>query len=171
VLAFKTQLFCLAFIFLRASLPRLRFDQLTQLCWQYLFPLVFTLALLATALPYAVTLHGLGLPFEGQGWRLWEPEYFPLCDEEKKICGNPRGIYAQLGLITLQTDPLVAVPLDQVAHWDAEPLFLPEEAQKQMEAAAAHVAKTSVLPHHEMPQLAGSPSAPRSRVPGPRGKP
>jgi len=115
VLAFKTQLFCLAFIFLRASLPRLRFDQLTQLCWQYLFPLVFTLALLATALPYAVTLHGLGLPFEGQGWRLWEPEYFPVCDKESNICGNPL-TFRMGGLVVLDSDPLIAVPEDQLSH-------------------------------------------------------
>lgn len=32
IVAFKVQIFCTLFIFIRASLPRKRFDQLIQLC-------------------------------------------------------------------------------------------------------------------------------------------
>lgn len=41
----KGLLLCLVFVFVRASLPRQRFDQLIALCWKYLFPLSLTLVL------------------------------------------------------------------------------------------------------------------------------
>jgi NADH:ubiquinone oxidoreductase subunit H len=56
LLALKVQLICLAFIAVRASLPRKRFDQLVLLCWKYLFPLVLALVLALVALTQGVTL-------------------------------------------------------------------------------------------------------------------
>lgn len=56
LLALKVQLVCAAFIGVRASLPRKRFDQLVLLCWKYLFPLVLALVLSLVALTQATTL-------------------------------------------------------------------------------------------------------------------
>lgn len=50
------QLICAAFIGVRASLPRKRFDQLVLLCWKYLFPLVLALVLALVSLTQATTL-------------------------------------------------------------------------------------------------------------------
>lgn len=61
LLALKIQLGCVAFVFIRAALPRLRFDQLLSLCWRYLFPLVLATALLALALHHSATLAALAL--------------------------------------------------------------------------------------------------------------
>jgi NADH-quinone oxidoreductase subunit H len=61
VLCLKIQVGCAAFIFLRAALPRLRFDQLLALAWKYLFPLVLSLALLALALHHSATLAALAV--------------------------------------------------------------------------------------------------------------
>lgn len=41
----KIVLLCVSFVVLRAALPRMRFDQLTLLCWKYCFPLAFVLIL------------------------------------------------------------------------------------------------------------------------------
>lgn len=62
LLALKVQLICAAFIGVRASLPRKRFDQLVLLCWKYLFPLVLALVLALVGLTQAVTLALLPLP-------------------------------------------------------------------------------------------------------------
>lgn len=48
--ALRALLLCLVFVFVRASLPRQRFDQLIALCWKYLFPLSLTLVLWSLAL-------------------------------------------------------------------------------------------------------------------------
>lgn len=59
VVALKVQLACAAFILVRAALPRHRFDQLIQLCWKYLFPLVLALVLAVVALQYSALLGAL----------------------------------------------------------------------------------------------------------------
>lgn len=116
-LALKVQLTCLAFIFVRASLPRLRFDQLTALCWKYLFPLVFTLALLCTALPYAVTLYWLGQPHPAVDY--WHPFYVVSCTPDphspEKICGSP-SYFRSCGL-QLIGELEVAVRPEDAPHW------------------------------------------------------
>jgi NADH-ubiquinone oxidoreductase chain 1 len=38
ILGLKTSFFCFVFVWIRATLPRLRFDQLSELCWEGLLP-------------------------------------------------------------------------------------------------------------------------------------
>ena len=40
IIALKTSVFCFAFVWFRASLPRLRYDQLIMTCWLILLPIV-----------------------------------------------------------------------------------------------------------------------------------
>lgn len=44
-LGLKTCVFCFLFVLVRATLPRLRFDQLMTLCWHHLLPLAVGLVL------------------------------------------------------------------------------------------------------------------------------
>lgn len=46
VLGLKTCVFCFLFILVRATLPRLRYDQLIDLCWLQLLPLAVALIIL-----------------------------------------------------------------------------------------------------------------------------
>src|SRR4029079_18814244 len=59
VLVLKIQLVCAAFILVRAALPRHRFDQLIQLCWKYLFPLVLGLVVVVVGVQYSALLWSL----------------------------------------------------------------------------------------------------------------
>ena len=43
ILGFKTCIFCFLFVLIRATLPRLRYDQLIDLCWIYLLPICVAL--------------------------------------------------------------------------------------------------------------------------------
>ena len=45
-LGLKTSLFCFLFVLVRATLPRLRYDQLIKLCWLHLLPISVGLVLL-----------------------------------------------------------------------------------------------------------------------------
>lgn len=74
VLALKVQLLCVAFITMRAGLPRLRFDQLTNLCWKYLFPLALSGSLLVMGLHYGFTLYYLAQETRTFGL-YWLPHY------------------------------------------------------------------------------------------------
>jgi NADH-ubiquinone oxidoreductase chain 1 len=50
ILALKTCLFCFTFVWFRATLPRLRFDQLISLCWTGFLPVVIALIVLVPSL-------------------------------------------------------------------------------------------------------------------------
>jgi NADH-ubiquinone oxidoreductase chain 1 len=50
VLGLKTCLFCFLFVLVRATLPRLRYDQLISLCWLQLLPVVVSLIILVPSL-------------------------------------------------------------------------------------------------------------------------
>ena len=50
VLGIKTCIFCFFFVWFRATLPRLRYDQLMELCWLYVLPFAVSFILLSPSL-------------------------------------------------------------------------------------------------------------------------
>lgn len=59
VLGFKATAVVFLFIWVRASFPRIRYDQLLQVCWMVLLPLVFAIIILIPCVIYSFDL----LPF------------------------------------------------------------------------------------------------------------
>jgi len=52
VIGIKTSIMIFVFIWVRASFPRIRFDQLMSYCWTVLLPLVFAFVLLVPCILY-----------------------------------------------------------------------------------------------------------------------
>lgn len=50
ILGIKTCLFCFLFVLVRATLPRLRYDQLIDLCWLYFLPICVALIILVPSI-------------------------------------------------------------------------------------------------------------------------
>jgi hypothetical protein len=62
ILGVKTSVFCFLFVLFRATLPRLRYDQLINLCWLYLLPIAVAFIIIVPSilvsfdfLPYIAT--------------------------------------------------------------------------------------------------------------------
>jgi NADH-ubiquinone oxidoreductase chain 1 len=61
ILGFKIVIVVFLFIWVRASFPRLRYDQLMSLCWKELLPLVFAYIIFAVCLFYAFDMIPYGI--------------------------------------------------------------------------------------------------------------
>ena len=59
ILGIKTCVFCFLFILVRATLPRLRYDQLIELCWLHMLPVAVALTILVPSILIAFDI----LPF------------------------------------------------------------------------------------------------------------
>ena len=59
----KTSAFILVFMWMRASVPRLRIDQLMAFCWQILLPFAFL----------QIIINGLVLVYDWPDWTLDDP--------------------------------------------------------------------------------------------------
>ena len=57
ILGLKTCLFCFVFVWFRATLPRLRFDQLATFCWEGLLPFAIAFIILIPCLLLALDVH------------------------------------------------------------------------------------------------------------------
>jgi NADH-ubiquinone oxidoreductase chain 1 len=53
ILGIKSSLMIFVFIWIRASFPRIRFDQLMSFCWTVLLPLVFAFIILVPCILYS----------------------------------------------------------------------------------------------------------------------
>jgi NADH-ubiquinone oxidoreductase chain 1 len=63
ILGFKIIIVVFFFIWVRASFPRLRYDQLMLLCWKELLPLIFAYILFTICLFYAFDMMPYGISF------------------------------------------------------------------------------------------------------------
>lgn len=63
VIGFKTFIMIFVFIWVRASFPRIRFDQLMSYCWTVLLPLVFAFILLVPCILYTFEIFPINVLF------------------------------------------------------------------------------------------------------------
>jgi NADH-ubiquinone oxidoreductase chain 1 len=63
ILGFKIVIVVFFYIWVRASFPRLRYDQLMSLCWKELLPLVFAYILFTISLFYTFDMLPFGITF------------------------------------------------------------------------------------------------------------
>jgi NADH-ubiquinone oxidoreductase chain 1 len=56
MLGFKSCLMIFVFIWARASLPRIRFDQLMSYCWTVLLPIIIAFIILIPCVVYSLSL-------------------------------------------------------------------------------------------------------------------
>ena len=63
ILGFKIVIVVFFYIWVRASFPRLRYDQLMSLCWKELLPLVFAYILFTVCLFYTFDMMPFGINF------------------------------------------------------------------------------------------------------------
>jgi NADH-ubiquinone oxidoreductase chain 1 len=56
ILGIKTSLFCFLFVLVRGTLPRLRWDQLMDLCWLYLLPIAVAFIILVPSILVAFNI-------------------------------------------------------------------------------------------------------------------
>nr|QGX43784.1 NADH dehydrogenase subunit 1 [Niveomyces insectorum] len=60
-LGIKSSIFIFVFIWVRASFPRIRFDQLMAFCWTVLLPIIFAVIILIPAILYNFTLFPINI--------------------------------------------------------------------------------------------------------------
>ena len=61
-LGFKTCLMIFIFIWVRASLPRIRFDKLMSFCWTILLPIIFAFIILIPCFIYSFDILSINIP-------------------------------------------------------------------------------------------------------------
>lgn len=60
-LGIKSSIMIFVFIWVRASFPRIRFDQLMAFCWTVLLPIIFAIIILIPAILYNFTLFPINI--------------------------------------------------------------------------------------------------------------
>ena len=61
ILGFKASFMVFVFIWVRASFPRIRFDQLMSFCWTVLLPLVFAFIVLVPCILYSFDIFPINI--------------------------------------------------------------------------------------------------------------
>ena len=56
ILGIKTCFFCFLFVWVRATFPRLRYDQLITFCWTTLLPLTMSLIILVPSILFSIDI-------------------------------------------------------------------------------------------------------------------